>query len=105
MVGPEHPIGDGQPEEARDGLIARDIRVMHVVKAVQLSPEQAEPRMFRGVLPPLVRLVLNRVPVLIGTGIPLFGPLPADQWLDHVATTSYQGGLVQSEYLVRRSGS
>ena len=50
----------------------------------------------------LHRLVLNRVPVLIGTGIPLFGPLPADQWLDHVATTSYPGGLVQSEYLVRR---
>ena len=53
----------------------------------------------------LHRLVLNRVPVLIGTGIPLFGPLPMDQWLDHVATTSYPGGLVQSEYLVRRSGS
>ena len=53
----------------------------------------------------LHRLVLNRVPVLIGAGRPLFGALPADQWLDHVGTAAYPGGLVQSDYLVRRSGS
>jgi dihydrofolate reductase len=47
------------------------------------------------------RLVLNRVPVLLGTGIPLFGPLPADVWLQHVSTVAYPGGLVQSEYHVR----
>ena len=44
------------------------------------------------------RLVITRVPVLIGEGIPLFGPLPADIPLHHVATRSYDGGLVQSEY-------
>jgi len=44
------------------------------------------------------RLVITRVPVLIGTGIPLFGPLPRDISLRHVATRSYKGGLVQSEY-------
>ena len=44
------------------------------------------------------RLVITRVPVLIGEGIPLFGPLPRDIILDHVATRSYRGGLVQSEY-------
>lgn len=47
------------------------------------------------------RLVLNRVPALIGTGIPLFGPIPADIWLQHVSTVAYPGGLVQSEYHVR----
>ena len=46
------------------------------------------------------RLVITRVPVLIGTGIPLFGPLPRDISLRHVATRSYNGGLVQSEYEV-----
>jgi dihydrofolate reductase len=46
----------------------------------------------------LHRLILNRVPVLIGSGLPLFGPLPADQWWVHVQTTAYAGGLVQSEY-------
>ena len=36
------------------------------------------------------RLVITRVPVLIGTGIPLFGPLPHDISLRHVGTRSYQ---------------
>jgi hypothetical protein len=35
---------------------------------------------------------------LIGQGIPLFGRLPHDIPLRHVATRSYDGGLVQSEY-------
>ena len=46
------------------------------------------------------RLVLTRVPVLIGEGVPLFGPVPRDINLRHVATRSYNGGLVQSEYEV-----
>jgi dihydrofolate reductase len=44
------------------------------------------------------RLVITRVPVLIGQGIPLFGPVPSDINLRHVATRCYSGGLVQSEY-------
>lgn len=44
------------------------------------------------------RLVITRVPVLIGEGIPLFGPMPGDIVLNHIATRSYKGGLVQSEY-------
>jgi dihydrofolate reductase len=44
------------------------------------------------------RLVITRVPVLIGEGIPLFGSLPGDVRLHHVATRSYPSGLVQSEY-------
>jgi dihydrofolate reductase len=46
------------------------------------------------------RLVITRVPVLIGAGVPLFGPVPHDIRLRHVATHSYAGGLVQSEYAV-----
>jgi dihydrofolate reductase len=44
------------------------------------------------------RLVITRVPVLIGEGIPLFGPVGRDIKLRHVATRSTNGGLVQSEY-------
>jgi len=44
------------------------------------------------------RMVITRVPVLIGAGIPLFGPLPRDISLRHIATRSDNGGLVQSEY-------
>jgi dihydrofolate reductase len=46
------------------------------------------------------RLIITRVPVLIGDGIPLFGSLPRDVRLQHVATRAYPSGLVQSEYSV-----
>ena len=46
----------------------------------------------------ITRLTVTRVPVLIGAGIPLFGPVPHDIPLRHIATHSYPGGLVQSEY-------
>jgi len=46
------------------------------------------------------RLVVTRVPVLIGNGIPLFGRLPRDLVLRHVATRTFASGLVQSEYVV-----
>ena len=44
------------------------------------------------------RLIVSRVPVLIGSGIPLFGPLTRDIVLRHVATRHFASGLVQSEY-------
>jgi dihydrofolate reductase len=44
------------------------------------------------------RMIVTRVPILIGTGIPLFGPIPHDINLRHVATRTFKGGLVQSEY-------
>ena len=46
------------------------------------------------------RLIITRVPVLIGEGVPLFGPVPHDIRLSHVATRHYPSGLVQSEYRV-----
>ena len=46
------------------------------------------------------RLVITRVPVLIGAGIPLFGRLPRDVRLRHLATSTHAGGLVQTEYEV-----
>ncbi|HET6796805.1 MAG TPA: dihydrofolate reductase family protein [Gemmatimonadales bacterium] len=45
------------------------------------------------------RLIITRVPILIGSGIPLFGPLEADIRLQHVVTRQFPSGLVQSEYL------
>jgi dihydrofolate reductase len=48
-------------------------------------------------------LTLSRVPVLIGTGLTPFGPLPHDLRLEHVATRDYSSGMVQSTYRVLRS--
>jgi len=44
------------------------------------------------------RLIITRVPVLIGDGLPLFGPLPQDVQLRHVQTRQFASGLVTSEY-------
>lgn len=46
------------------------------------------------------RIVITRVPVLIGDGIPLFDSLPRDVHLRHVTTRTFPGGAVQSEYHV-----
>lgn len=46
------------------------------------------------------RLIVTRVPVLIGEGIPLFGAVPHDVRLRHVATRHFPSGLVQSEYRI-----
>ena len=46
------------------------------------------------------RLIITRIPVLLGSGIPLFGPLSRDIRLGHVATRTYPSGLVQSEYVI-----
>ena len=46
------------------------------------------------------RLIITRIPVLLGSGMSLFGPLSRDVRLRHVATRSFPSGLVQSEYAI-----
>lgn len=47
------------------------------------------------------RLIITRIPILLGSGIPLFGKLRGgDIRLRHVATRTFSSGLVQSEYEV-----
>jgi len=47
-------------------------------------------------------LVLTIVPILLGSGRPLFGALDTDVPLVHEGTTSFPSGLVQSRYRVQR---
>ncbi len=49
-------------------------------------------------------MTLTRVPVLLGEGIPLFGPLARDLALHHLETRSFDNGLVQSRYRVGNTG-
>lgn len=49
-------------------------------------------------------IILTRVPILIGDGLPLFGTLEADIKLNHVETTSFPSGLVGSKYKVLIEG-
>ena len=41
---------------------------------------------------------ITTIPVLIGQGIPLFGPLPEDILLRHIKTGVLPGGMVQTTY-------
>ena len=47
-------------------------------------------------------LVITIVPILLGQGRPLFGPLSSDIPLVHVDTRSFQSGFVQSRYRIAR---
>ena len=47
-------------------------------------------------------LIITRIPILIGDGIPLFGPLNRDIKLMHIETRQYENGFVQSRYGIPR---
>jgi dihydrofolate reductase len=82
----------GAPADIVSQLAARGIRHAYVDGGITIQ------RFLEAGL--IERLIITRVPVLIGTGIPLFGPLTRDIALRHVATRQYASGLVQSEYVV-----
>ncbi|MEA4909417.1 MAG: dihydrofolate reductase [Chloroflexi bacterium] len=45
-------------------------------------------------------LIITTIPILLGKGIPLFGPLEQDVHLAHVSTQSYKCGFVQTTWRV-----
>lgn len=46
----------------------------------------------------IAEMIISRVPVLIGSGIPLFGFLERDLHFKHMETRVYSNGLVKSHY-------
>jgi len=82
----------GTPADIVAQLAARGLRHVYVDGGITIQ------QFLRAGL--VQRLIVTRVPVLIGSGIPLFGPLQQDIPLEHVRTQHYPGGLVQSEYRV-----
>ena len=45
-------------------------------------------------------IIITKIPILIGSGIPLFGSLSNDKKLRHLETVSFKNGFVQSRYEV-----
>ena len=82
----------GEPVDIVENLAARGIKHIYVDGGITIQ------RFLEAGL--IQRLVITTVPVLIGTGIPLFGPITHDILLTHVATRQFPSGLVQSEYSV-----
>jgi dihydrofolate reductase len=89
--GPVEQMG-GPPAEIVSRLAASGAQHLYVDGGITVQ------RFLRAGL--IQRLIITRVPVLIGDGIPLFGSLPGDVRLRHVATRHYPSGLVQSEYCI-----
>ena len=85
---------NGSPEEIVARLGERGARHLYVDGGDTIQ------RFMRAGL--IDRLVITRVPVLIGQGISLFGALAADVQLRHVQTRTFPSGLVQTEYAVVR---
>lgn len=48
------------------------------------------------------KITITRVPVVIGSGIPLFSEVKNDVQLNHLETKSFKNGFVQSKYEVVR---
>ncbi len=82
----------GEPTEIVSQLAVRGIQHIYVDGGITIQ------RFLQAGL--IQRLIITRVPVLIGEGIPLFGPLQCDITLQHIATRQYTSGLVQSEYVI-----
>jgi dihydrofolate reductase len=82
----------GPPAEIVAQLAARGLHHLYIDGGITIQ------RFLRAGV--IQRLIITRVPVLIGEGVPLFGTLPHDVRLRHVATRHYPSGLVQSEYEV-----
>ncbi len=47
-------------------------------------------------------ITITRVPIILGDGIPLFGPMKKDLKLTHVETKAYDFGFVQTTYQVKK---
>lgn len=50
----------------------------------------------------ITEMTVTRIPVLIGEGIPLFGPVPSDIPLTLVRSVAYANGFVQSVYTLSK---
>ncbi len=82
----------GSPTEISSKLAAQGIRHIYVDGGVTIQWFLKEGLIHR--------LIITRVPVLIGSGVPLFGTLPRDVRLRHIRTQHYPSGLVQTEYQI-----
>lgn len=82
----------GTPSEVVTRLAERGLRHLYVDGGVTIQGFLAA-----GLIQ---RMIITHIPVLLGSGIPLFGFVDHDVRLAHVATRTFANGMVQSEYSI-----
>jgi dihydrofolate reductase len=95
IVAPDGAICEamsGTPEEIVERLAERGMTHLYIDGGVTIQ------RFLEAGL--IQRMTITRIPVLLGSGIALFGPLSRDVRWEHIATRSYPSGIVQSQYVI-----
>jgi dihydrofolate reductase len=82
----------GAPQDVMEQLAQRGIQHVYVD-----GGQTVQDFLRAGVID---RITITRVPVLIGSGISIFGTLERDIRLQHMMTRHFPSGIVQSEYAV-----
>lgn len=86
-------IENGDPQEITDRLYRGRLRRLYIDGGDTIR------RFLAASL--IDEMTITTIPVLLGRGIPLFGPEAADLSLELLESRSYPSGLVQSRYRVR----
>ena len=95
LKAPEGAVCDamsGSPDEIVARLAEQGMRHLYIDGGITIQ------RFLEAGL--IQRLTITRIPVLLGSGIPLFGALSRDILFKHVTTRSFPSGMVQSEYVI-----
>lgn len=85
-------IASGSPQEVYSRLAEENARHLYIDGGATIQGFLAAKL--------ITEVIITIVPVLIGKGIPLFGPLNEDIKLKHTSTQSFENGFVQSSYEV-----
>ena len=83
-------ITSGDPAEILEDLAEKGVQHVYVDGGITVQEFIAA-----GLID---EITIGIIPILIGDGIPLFGPLEGDVRLEHIATRSFPSGLVQVKY-------
>ena len=83
-------IASGKPHEILADLTEKGVRHVYVDGGITLQAF-----IHAGLID---EITISIIPVLIGDGISLFGPLDSDVRLQHIGTRSFPSGLVQVKY-------
>ena len=83
-------IASGKPEEILENLAEQGVQHVYVDGGITVQTFLSA-----GLIN---EITISLIPVLIGDGIPLFGPLNSDVRLQHISTKSFPSGLVQTKY-------